>query len=52
MPAATTGNQPILTPQLQAKRRKAVRRTTLVVSLIVLAFYFGFIVMMLVRGSH
>ena len=38
--------------QDDAQRRKRVRRTTIVVSLVALAFYFGFIVMMLVRGSH
>ena len=42
----------MLTPQDEARRRRGVRLTTLVVSLVVLAFYFGFIVMMLVRGSH
>ena len=52
MAAATNGNQPIQTRQDEARRRRGVRLTTLVVSLIALAFYFGFIVMMLVRGSH
>jgi hypothetical protein len=33
------------------QRRKSVRRTTLVFSLIALAFYLGFIIMAVVRGS-
>jgi len=33
-------------------RRKRVRRTTLVLASIALAFYFGFIVMSLVRASR
>ncbi|HEY7888091.1 MAG TPA: hypothetical protein VIC29_07695 [Steroidobacteraceae bacterium] len=33
-----------------AARRKRVRRTTLVVTLVVLGFYFGFIAMMLYRA--
>jgi hypothetical protein len=36
----------------EVRRRRRVRLTTLVASLVALAFYFGFIVMMLVRGSH
>jgi uncharacterized membrane protein len=33
------------------KRRKRIRRTTIVFALVALAFYIGFIVMMLMRGS-
>jgi uncharacterized membrane protein len=33
-------------------RRKRVRRTTLVVTGIVLLFYFGFIAMMLIRATR
>ena len=33
-------------------RRKRVRRTTLIVTLIVLFFYFGFIALMLYRATH
>jgi hypothetical protein len=33
------------------KRRRGIRRTTLVVGLIALLFYVGFIVLTLVRGS-
>jgi len=39
-------------PQDEAGRRKRVRRTTFVVTLVVLAFYFGFIAMMLVRATR
>jgi hypothetical protein len=35
---------------LQAKRRRGVRRTTFVVTGVVLFFYFGFIIMMLFRA--
>ena len=48
----TSSEQPILTPQDDAGRRKRVRRTTLVVTLVVLGFYFGFIAMMLYRALH
>jgi hypothetical protein len=34
------------------KRRRGVRRTAIVVGLIALFFYFGFIVLTLVRGSR
>jgi uncharacterized membrane protein len=34
-----------------AERRKRVRRTAIVCGLIALAFYVGFIVMMVIRGS-
>ena len=40
------------TPQVDAERRKRVRRTTLIVTLVVLAFYFGFIAEMLYRATH
>ncbi len=33
------------------KRRRGIRRTTIVVGLIALAFYIGFIVLIVVRGS-
>ena len=33
-------------------RRRSVRRTALVFTLIAAGFYFGFILMMLVRGSR
>jgi len=48
----TSSEQPIPTRQDDAGRRKRIRRTTLVVTLIVLAFYFGFIAMMLHRASQ
>jgi len=35
----------------EADRRKRIRRTAIVCALIALAFYFGFIVMTLIRGS-
>ncbi|HEY8053318.1 MAG: hypothetical protein ACHQD6_07640 [Steroidobacterales bacterium] len=35
----------------EAERRRSVRRTAIVFTLIAAGFYFGFIVMMLVRGS-
>jgi hypothetical protein len=34
-----------------AERRRSVRRTAIVFALIAAGFYFGFIIMMLVRGS-
>jgi len=43
---------PLLTRLDEAQRRKRVRRTALLVALIPLAFYFGFIIMSLVRGSR
>jgi hypothetical protein len=48
----TSSQQPIPARQNDAGRRKRVRRTTLVVTLVVLAFYFGFIAMMLVRATR
>ena len=47
----TSSEQP-LPARDDAGRRKRVRRTTLVVTLVVLAFYFGFIAMMLVRATR
>jgi uncharacterized membrane protein (DUF485 family) len=38
--------------QYDPERRKRVRITTLVVTLVVLAFYFGFIAMMLYRATR
>jgi len=35
-----------------ADRRKRIRRTAILVALIPLAFYFGFIIVTLVRGSR
>jgi uncharacterized membrane protein (DUF485 family) len=52
MHAMTATEQPFPRPQDEAQRRKRVRRTTLVVTLVVLAFYFGFIAMMLYRATH
>jgi uncharacterized membrane protein (DUF485 family) len=37
--------------QSDADRRRSVRRTALLLSLVALAFYVGFIVMAVVRGS-
>jgi hypothetical protein len=37
---------------LAAARRRSVRRGAIVLTLIAAAFYFGFIAMMLVRGSQ
>jgi hypothetical protein len=48
----TSSEQPIPALEDDAGRRKRVRRTTLVVTLVVLAFYFGFIAMMLVRATR
>jgi len=48
----TSSEQLILTHQADEGRRKRVRRTTLVVTLVVLAFYFGFIAMMLYRATR
>ena len=46
---------PALTPppasRAEDARRRGVRRTALVFTLIAAGFYFGFILMMLVRGS-
>ncbi|HEY4210698.1 MAG TPA: hypothetical protein VGM84_04425 [Steroidobacteraceae bacterium] len=36
---------------LDAERRKRIRRTTLLFSLIAAAFYFGFIIMAVVKAS-
>jgi uncharacterized membrane protein (DUF485 family) len=47
----TSSEQPLLTPQNDA-RRKRIRRTTFWVTLVVLAFYFGFIAMMLYRATR
>ena len=51
MQVMTSSEQPLPMSQ-DTGRRKRVRRTTLVVTLIVLAFYFGFIAMMLVRATR
>ena len=47
-----TSEQPLPAQQDDAGRRRRVRRTTRVVTLVVLAFYFGFIAMMLVRATR
>jgi hypothetical protein len=47
-----SSEQPLLVRQDDVSRRKRVRRTTLVVTLVALAFYFGFIAMMLVRATR
>jgi uncharacterized membrane protein (DUF485 family) len=52
METTISSGQPIPTREEAAERRKRVRRTTLVVTLVVLAFYFGFIAMMLVRATR
>jgi hypothetical protein len=46
----TSSEQPLVTRQDDARRRKRVRLTTLVVTLVVLAFYFGFMAMMFYRA--
>ena len=48
----TSSEQPLLPRQDDAGRRKRVRRTTFVVTFVVLAFYFGFIAMMFYRATH
>jgi hypothetical protein len=50
--AMTSSEQAMPLRGEDAARRKGVRRTTLVVTLVVLAFYFGFIAMMLVRATR
>ncbi|HUN71269.1 MAG TPA: hypothetical protein VMU52_03080 [Steroidobacteraceae bacterium] len=48
-----TSSEPTLpTRQADTERRKRVRRTTIVVTLIVLAFYFGFMAMMFYRATR
>jgi uncharacterized membrane protein (DUF485 family) len=45
--------QPTLAqPKMDAERRKKVRRTAIVAGLIALAFYFGFIAMMVYRATR
>ena len=48
----TSSEQPLTASKDDAGRRKRVRRATLVVTLVVLAFYFGFIAMMLYRATR
>ena len=47
--------RPLATPAAEGPapqaRRRSVRRTAIVFTLIAAGFYFGFILMMLVRGS-
>jgi hypothetical protein len=52
MDMRTAAEQAVPVPQEDGGRRKRVRRTTLLVTLVVLAFYFGFIAMMLVRATR
>ena len=52
MRAMTSSEQPLLVRPEDAGRRRRVRLTTLVVTLVVLAFYFGFIAMMLFRATR
>jgi uncharacterized membrane protein (DUF485 family) len=52
MQMTTSPEQAIPMWQDDAQRRKRVRRTTLVVTLVVLVFYFGFIAMMLYRATR
>ncbi|HEV7135926.1 MAG TPA: hypothetical protein VGN43_04785 [Steroidobacteraceae bacterium] len=52
MQITTSSEQPLPMRHDDAQRRKRVRRTTLVVTLVVLAFYFGFIAMMLYRATR
>jgi uncharacterized membrane protein (DUF485 family) len=52
MDMTSSSEQPLPAHQDDAARRRRVRRTTLVVTLVVLAFYFGFIAMMLVRATR
>ena len=47
-----TSSEQLGVHQDDAERRKRVRRTTLVVTLVVLAFYFGFMAMMLYRATR
>ena len=46
------GAGPALDAALTAARRRSVRRSAIVLTLIAAAFYLGFIAMMLVRGSQ
>ena len=39
-------------PQLAARQRRGARRTTLLLALIVLALYFGFIAYAVMKGLH
>ncbi len=48
----TSLEQPPLSRQDDTGRRKRVRLTTFLVTLVVLAFYFGFIAMMLYRATR
>ena len=52
MSVMTSTERPLSTREDAAGRRKRVRRTTLVVTLVALAFSFGFIAMMLYRATH
>ncbi len=52
MHATTSSEQPLPIRADDAQRRKRVRLTTFVVTLVVLAFYFGFIAMMLYRATR
>ena len=52
MRVMTSSEQPLPARLDDAGRRKRVRLTTLVVTLVALAFYFGFIAMMLYRATR
>jgi hypothetical protein len=41
----------LVRPYIDPERRKRVRRSALLLALIAAAFYFGFIIMSIVRGS-
>ena len=48
----TSSERQLLAGQDHSWRRRRVRRTTWAVTLVVLAFYFGFIAMMLYRATR
>jgi hypothetical protein len=43
---------PVLSPDEEAERRRRVRRSVIVLALVVAAFYLGFIVLAVTRGIH
>ncbi len=45
-------NTTVLNVQEQGERRRKVRRTALVLGLVALAFYLGFIALAVVRATH
>jgi uncharacterized membrane protein (DUF485 family) len=52
MMRALAAEQPITNRQEDLERRKGVRRTTLIVTLVVLFFYLGFMALMMYRATH